>query len=207
MNINYFKSLKKYLENDISKKIIHNKLNLVVSNNNLKNNNKKYYDDVNSIINSLFKLSYGGSIIIKLDIKSFMENNILLNIVYHLYNNCEKLFFYKPISTQISKSSDFYVICKGYMLISDDILHSFIDQVEVIKTTGINFDQMIDEYPLSYLYQLIFILDKLGMQYVYLLEKDYFFLNNNNKLNNKLYNLIRDYFIEHNIEWMKKYKM
>jgi hypothetical protein len=123
------------------------------------------------------------------------------------------MIFFKPISSQIIGSNDFYLICQGYMIIPVEVINSFIDQLEIIQIAGINFDQMNDKYPLSYLYQLIFILDKLIMQSVELLEKDYFFLNNitnklgSNILTNKLQKVIYTYFIEHNIEWMKKYKI
>ena len=119
--------------------------------------------------------------------------------------------FYFLVFLQLS--NDFYLICQGYMIIPEEDINSFMDQLEIIQITGINFDQMNDKYPLSYLYQLIFILDKLIMQSVYLLEKDYFFLNNstnqygNDILTNKFQKIIYTYFIEHNIEWMKKYKI
>jgi hypothetical protein len=133
-------------------------------------------------------------------------------MIYCFYNNFEKINFFQPSSIQLQNSNDFYLICQGYMIIPEEVINSFIDQLEIIQITGINFDQMNDKYPLSYLYQLIFVLDKLVTQSVYLLEKDYFFLNNNtnsssNILTNKFAKLINTYFIEHNIEWMIKYKI
>ena len=114
-------------------------MDIIVSIDNNNNNNNLY----EHILFILYNLKINGNAIIKLNLFLF-NNKIMVDIFYILFNNFEKIFFYKPSSKIFSDK--FIIICYNYKksLSSDDFNILFkiannIDNFSIINDYSKNF--------------------------------------------------------------------
>jgi len=96
----------------------------------------------------LYNLKINGNAIIKLNLFLF-NNKIMVDIFYILFNNFEKIFFYKPSSKIFSDK--FIIICYNYKksLSSDDF------NILFKISNNINNFSIIDEYSKDFIFHFI----------------------------------------------------
>ena len=128
------KNIKKYEEKCSN-------MDLIVS---IDNKNNLY----EHILFILYNLKINGNAIIKLNLFLF-NHKIMVDMFYILYNNFEKIFFYKPSSKIFSDK--FIIICYNY---KKNLSSSNFDKLFKISNNINNFS-IIDDYSKDYLFHFI----------------------------------------------------
>jgi hypothetical protein len=131
------KNIKKYEDKCANMDII-----VSIDNN---NNNNNFYEHILFI---LYNLKINGNAIIKLNLFLF-NNKIMVDIFYILFNNFEKIFFYKPSSKIFSDK--FIIICYNYKksLSTDDF------NILFKISNNINNFSIIDDYSKDFIFHFI----------------------------------------------------
>jgi hypothetical protein len=151
-----------------------------------------------AILNILPK---GGNMVYK--ILSPIDEPIIYNLIYIAYTNFKDLIFYKPV--QNSQSREFYIIGKGYLGTEPAILDRFFDVLKNFKE-GEEIDLFGDEYPEAFVRQMVQASTELADNFVYTIERQIYFVDNEEMITQDFIKLLKTYYDEKNKDWIDKYK-
>jgi 23S rRNA U2552 (ribose-2'-O)-methylase RlmE/FtsJ len=126
---------------------------------------------------------------------------IKISLYYLLYKHFEVLHFYKPLQNQIS--SEFYVIGINYDPISKK------EKIKMLKfMRKFNPDKgFIKKIPESFVKQLELASQKLTDQYVHEIERQIYYIDNLEYIDDKHRELLEKAKEERNIDWIHRFKI
>ena len=161
-----------------------------------------------SYVAILYSLPIHGMMVYKIkDIP--LELPLIWNLIYITYTNFKEMYFVKPV--QNSQSSEFYIIAKDYLgTIHTDIFDYLIKQIDKFDKKTYEpptidlFDNM---YPEEFIVQLSSIYDKIARNHIHSIERIIYYVDNKDLIGNHYKKHIKDYILEKNEEWLKKYKV
>ena len=161
-----------------------------------------------SYVAILYSLPIHGMMVYKIkDIP--LELPLIWNLIYITYTNFKEMYFFKPV--QNSQSSEFYIIAKDYLgTIHTDIFDYLIKQIDKFDKKTYEpptidlFDNM---YPEEFIVQLSSIYDKIARNHIHSIERIIYYVDNKDLIGNDYKKHIKDYILEKNEEWLKKYKV
>ena len=154
-----------------------------------------------SFLAILHILPKGGTMVYK--ILSPIDEPIIYNLIYIAYTNFKDLIFYKPV--QNSQSREFYIIGKGYLGTELAILDRFFDVLKNFKE-GQEIDLFGDEYPEAFVRQMVQSSTELADNFVYTIERQIYFVDNEEMITPDFIKLLKTYYDEKNKDWIDKYK-
>ena len=154
-----------------------------------------------SFLAILHILPKGGTMVYK--ILSPIDEPIIYNLIYIAYTNFKDLIFYKPV--QNSQSREFYIIGKGYLGTEPAILDRFFDVLKHFKE-GQEIDLFGDEYPEAFVRQMVQASTELADNFVYTIERQIYFVDNEEMITPDFIKLLKTYYDEKNKDWIDKYK-
>ena len=161
-----------------------------------------------SYVAILYSLPIHGMMVYKIkDIP--LELPLIWNLIYITYTNFKEMYFFKPV--QNSQSSEFYIIAKDYLgTINTDIFDYLMKQIDKFDKKTYEpptidlFDNM---YPEEFIVQLSSIYDKIARNHIHSIERIIYYVDNKDLIGNDYKKHIKDYILEKNEEWLKKYKV
>ena len=161
-----------------------------------------------SYVAILYSLPIHGMMVYKIkDIP--LELPLIWNLIYITYTNFKEMYFFKPV--QNSQSSEFYIIAKDYLgTIHTDIFDYLMKQIDKFDKKTYEpptidlFDNM---YPEEFIVQLSSIYDKIARNHIHSIERIIYYVDNKDLIGNDYKKHIKDYILEKNEEWLKKYKL
>jgi hypothetical protein len=153
-----------------------------------------------SFLAILHILPKGGTMVYK--ILSPIDEPIIYNLIYIAYTNFKDLIFYKPV--QNSQSREFYIIGKGYLGTEPAILDRFFDVLKHFKE-GEEIDLFGDEYPEAFVRQMVQASTELADNFVYTIERQIYFVDNEEMITPDFIKLLKTYYDEKNKDWIDKY--
>ena len=180
----------------------HSKSNGIIINT---NNYKNTYNIFKQLFLILYSLKDGDSMLFKLPL--LLNNKSIMNLIYIAYHHFKDLIFYKPI--QERNTRDFYIIGINYKQIDDELLDTIIHHINEINNNNLDFndlDMFNDIYPEAFGIQLESINTILTNKYIKFQEKQIYYHDCYEFINKNISMLSRQYIMEKNIEWIKRYK-
>lgn len=165
-----------------------------------KDNEKLFYKlYFAEILFILYNLPKGKNFIAK--VLAPMNKPCELSYLYILYQNFNKLYFYKPVVNQFS--AEFYIIGIGYKLVDNKTLDKMFKLLD-------NFDynkSLFNSYPEHFLSQYESFIGKIVNNYIFNIERKIFYVDNYDKIDKMHLNKIKFYITERNKDWIEKHNL
>lgn len=154
-----------------------------------------------SFLTILECLPKGGTMVYK--ILTPIDEPLILNLIYIAYTNFKELIFYKPV--QNSWSREFYIVGKGYLGTEYIVLEKFFNELVKLKESE-EIDLYNDIYPEAFVRQMVKASSILADNFIYTIERQIYFVDNQDIITKDLVELFYNYYNEKNEDWIKKYK-
>jgi hypothetical protein len=165
---------------------------------------KYHHVAVSSLIALLLMTPVNSTFVYK--ILAPIDTPIVWNLVYIIYQSYQDMLFYKPL--QNSHSREFYIIARKNIGMKDevkDILLNILDQINE------KFDDTIDYYdglyPEPFVRQVSIFNNDISNNYANTIEKQIYYMEKDNILEDKFKNMANDVIKEKNNDWIRKYKL
>jgi hypothetical protein len=165
---------------------------------------KYHHVAVSSLIALLLMTPVNSTFVYK--ILAPIDTPIVWNLVYIIYQSYQDMLFYKPL--QNSHSREFYIIARKNIGLKDevkDILLNILDQIND------KFDDSIDYYdglyPEPFIRQVSIFNNDISNNYANTIEKQIYYMEKDNILEDKFKNMANDVIKEKNNDWIRKYKL
>lgn len=150
------------------------------------------------IVAILYLLPKGGNFVAKFVLP--LRDRILISAVYILYLHFEELIFYKTVQNQFS--GEFYIIGKNYTGIKDDMMNFLFETLD-------NYDENVElnkKYTEEFMVQLENALGKLTDNFTFGIDRQLYYVDNFENIEECYINKIDDYIMEKNKDWFKYFR-
>lgn len=147
----------------------------------------------------LLNLPKGGNFVAKYIMP--VVSNIEISVIYLFYEHFDEVIFYKPLQNYYSR--EFYIIGKGYNPITEDMKLKLTEFHENFSTE-IPF---ILDFPKNFIYQLVDVFEKLADNWIFHIDRQLYYSDNFNNLDEEDIILIRKYIDNRNKEWVKRFNL
>lgn len=128
-----------------------------------------------------------------------------IDIIYLLIISFNEVYFYKPL--QNMTSSEFYIICKKYKGISKNRLNKLFKLLKNFNKNSFNKRIFKRNYSNNFKYQLININKKLINNVIFYIKRQFYYVDNKNKINKKHFDVFKKYSKIKNKQWIKKFNL
>ena len=162
--------------------------------------NKMFQIHYASLLFMILNLPIGSNFVAKFFIPIYRPLEI--SLIHILYESFEQLYFFKSMINIYSK--EFYIVGKKYIGVSDDIKNKM---VQIFNNFDVSVHIISDLYPEQFIYQLMYILDKLQESYIFNFKRQLFIVDNYNTIDKEYLATIKTYINEKNIDWVNKNKL
>jgi hypothetical protein len=145
----------------------------------------------------LYNLPKNGNMVIKVFQPVTTPNQLMQ--IYLLYQNFEKLYFYKSVLNPYSR--EFYIIGLNYHPVEENILNKLFEMLNEFD----NEKTLFETYPESFLFQLEKGLRELADNFIFAIERQIYYTDNYDEIPETKLTLVKQYIHKKNKEWLEKY--
>jgi hypothetical protein len=156
-----------------------------------------------SMVAMTYLLPKESSIIFK--ILTPINKPIVWNIIYLWFISFKEFRFFKPV--QNAQSREFYIICKGFLGIKEDIMNKLLNLVKDKSDKFMSVDLFDGKYPEPFVRQVSEISQILVNNWSFTIQKQIYYSDNMDLLDKSFINMIKDYIKEKNLDFIEKYNL